>query len=73
MVHRAETTPSELRERLELLNCELAAAGLTELADDSPYMQDLLAELRETRGALLIASVTEIALRRAAVFGQLRG
>ena len=73
MVRRPETTSAELRERLTLLNCELAAAGCTKLSGDSAYMRDLRADLDETHGAWVIASVTEIALARAGVQGALWG
>ena len=73
MVRRPETTSAALRERLTLLNCEMAAAGCTTLAGDCAYMKDLRADLDETHGAWVIASVTEIALARSGVQGELHG
>jgi hypothetical protein len=66
---RIETTPSELRERLELLHDELAVAMDTGLAEESAYMRDLYAELHEVQGAWVMASVIERALRRGPKFG----
>jgi hypothetical protein len=66
---RIETTPSELRERLELLHDELAVAMDTGLSQESAYMRDLFAELHEVQGAWVMASVIDVALRRGRKFG----
>ena len=73
MVQGHENTPRQLRERLALLHCELAAAGGTKLSQDGAYMRDLRAELDEVHCAWLIASVTELALARATLNGPLWG
>jgi hypothetical protein len=66
---RIETTPSELRERLELLHDELAVAMDTGLSQGGAYMRDLYAELDEIHGAWVMASVIELALHRGPRFG----
>ena len=66
---RIETTPSELRERLELLHDELAVAMDTGLSQESPYMRDLYAELHEVHAAWIMSSVIEVALRSGPRFG----
>ena len=66
---RVEITPTELRERLDLLHSELAVAMGSGLSVESAYMRDLFAELDETRGAWVIASVIEIALRSGPQYG----
>ena len=66
---RVETTSKELRERLELLHSELAVAMDTGLRNESAYMRDLYAELDETHGAWVMASVIELALRSGPRYG----
>ena len=41
----------------------------TDLRDDCAYMKDLYAELNETKGAIVIATVTELALLRGPRYG----
>ena len=66
---RVETTPTQLRERLELLHSELAVAMGTGLSEESAYMRDLYAELDEIHGAWVMASVIETALDRGPCYG----
>jgi hypothetical protein len=69
MRHTEEVTHRQLRDHLDLLHSELRVAMTTDLRDDCAYMQDLYAELNETKGAIVIAAVTEIALRRGPLYG----
>ncbi len=60
---------SELRDHLQTLNAECAAASLEDLTALAPYIQDLRAEIVATRHALVGAAVTEIASFRAQLSG----
>ena len=70
---QVETTSQGLRRRLDLLYTELAAARATALSYDSSYMRDLRDELNEVHAAWAMASVMEIAIRRARESGPLLG
>ena len=63
------TSPAVLREQLELLERERAAAALHGLAGNGLYMADLSDELEALRSAYVGAAVTEIASLRAELDG----
>ena len=65
--------PSELRERLELLRIEHELACAIGLDEDADYMADLKRQLATWEAAWVGASVTEIAVTRAARAGRSRG
>ena len=74
----ARSTPEALsaaavRTRLDALLAERDAALHTVLARNDVYMDDLDADIEACRAAYVGAVVTEIALRRSAVHGPLRG
>ena len=59
----------ELRNHLQLLGAERAAASLDGLDHDGLYLDDLLDEIEATRHALVGSAVTEIASLRAQLSG----
>ena len=63
---------SELRNHLQALNAEQAAASLEGLAAGS-YIDDLRTEIEATRHALIGAAITEIASFRAQLTGPQMG
>ena len=67
----AMTTQSaiDIREHLELLETERAAALETALAHDAAYMADLREEIVATRHAFVGSAVAEIASFRAVLSG----
>ncbi len=73
MVPNIETTSQALRKRLDLLYAERVVADATTLSHDSSYMRDLRDELNEVYSAWAMATVMEIAMRRARVDGPLFG
>jgi hypothetical protein len=60
---------TDIRQHLELLESERAAALATALVDDPAYMADLREEIHATRHAFVGSAVAEIASLR----GQLSG
>ena len=64
---------SQVRNRLGVLLAERDLALHSVLARNEAYMHDLDAEIAACRAAYVGAVVTEIALRRSAVQGPLRG
>ena len=62
-----------LRQRLRLLQAELAAAQDHGLIGCERYRRDLEADLAHCREAFVGAAVTEIAVLRAALSGRLSG
>jgi hypothetical protein len=60
---------SDIRQHLELLESERAAALATVLRDDPAYMADLREEIHATRHAYVGSAVIEIASFRAALSG----
>ena len=66
-------TPHELRQRLDGLYAELAAARESDLIRDGSYMRDLRNELDEVHAAWAMASIMERVLERAWVNGPLQG
>jgi hypothetical protein len=62
-----------LREQLQLLQRERAAAELTAVPADEHDLSDLLDEIATTRSAFVGAAVTEIASLRAELDGPLAG
>jgi hypothetical protein len=64
---------SEIRARLERLSLEMLEAESTGLSACDAYMKDLKGEICDCREALVGASVTEIAVARAELFGPLVG
>ena len=74
----ARSTPEALsaaavRRRLDTLLAEREAVMHSVLARNDVYMEDLDAEIAACRAAFVGAAVTEIAVRRSAVHGPLRG
>ena len=67
------TSAPALRERLQRLEQERAFAGLTGLAGNELFMEDLADELEAVRSAYIGAAVTEIASLRAALGTSLLG
>ena len=67
------TTTAGLREHLEQLQRERAAAALAGLDANPLYMRDLADELDAVRDAYIGAAVNEIASLRAALGAPLRG
>ena len=67
------TSAAALREQLELLQRERAAAALAGVAANELYVADLRAEIHATRAAYIGAAVTEIATLRAELDGPLNG
>ncbi|HEX2086813.1 MAG TPA: hypothetical protein VHF89_14130 [Solirubrobacteraceae bacterium] len=66
-------TAAELRRRLTVLNAERAAAELVGLSGNREYMADLEDELASERHAYVGTAVTEIAVLRAELSGELWG
>ena len=64
---------SEIRARLDSLHLEMLEAELVGLTSCNAYMRDLEEEISECREALVGASVTEIAVARAELYGALVG
>jgi hypothetical protein len=64
---------TKLRERLRLLEAELAAAEATGLIAHPRYRSELEGELAECRAAFVGAAVTEIAVLRSSLEGPLTG
>jgi hypothetical protein len=62
--------PDEIRAHLLALAHERSAAERLGLRADGAYMADLEEEIAAYRHALVIASVTEIAVLRGVVFGR---
>jgi hypothetical protein len=58
-------TAADIRQHLELLETERAAALATALVDDPAYMEDLREEIAATRHAFVGSAVMEIASFRA--------
>jgi hypothetical protein len=56
---------TDIRQHLELLEAERAAALATALRDDAAYMADLREEIQTTRRAYVGSAVMEIASWRA--------
>ena len=63
------TSAIDIREQLELLEIERAAALETALAHDAAYMADLREEIVATRHAFVGSAVVEIASFRAVLSG----
>ena len=70
---RDRMSASRLRQRLRLLQTELAAAHASGLAGDERYRRELEAELARCRTAFVEAAVIEIAVLRAVISGRLAG
>jgi len=66
-------TAVELRRHLIQLETERSAAVREGLAEVTPYMADLVAELEYRRHAYVVTAVTEIATLRAELFGPQTG
>ena len=66
-------TSADLVERLAELQAERAAASLCGLVNEPRYMEDLEDEIQTCTAAYVGASVTEIAVLRAALDGKLQG
>ena len=66
-------SPAALRQQLELLEQERAAASLTGLTANALFMADLLDEIAAVRAAYVGAAVTEIASLRAGLGAPLIG
>jgi hypothetical protein len=64
---------SELRARLSRLHSERREAEAHGLTGCETYVRDLTQEISECRAAFVGASVSEIAVERAELFGRLRG
>ena len=64
---------SDIRARLHRLNLEVLEAKSVGLTACEPYMRDLEDEINGCRAALVGASVTEIAVARAEVYGPMVG
>ncbi len=60
---------TDIRQHLELLESERAAALVTALRDDAAYMADLREEILATREAYVGSAVMEIASFRAQLSG----
>jgi hypothetical protein len=65
--------PNEIRAHLLSLANERSAAERLGLRVDGAYMADLEEEIAAYRHALVLASVTEIAVLRGVVFGREEG
>jgi hypothetical protein len=66
-------TTFELRDHLQTLHAERAAAALEGIASNDAHVEALRAEIEATRDALIGAAVTEIASFRAVLSGPLAG
>ena len=64
---------SDIRARLDQLGLEMLEAESSGLTSCEAYMKDLEEEISECRAALTGASVTEIAVARAELYGPLVG
>jgi hypothetical protein len=64
---------AELRARLDRLHLERLEAESVGLTRCRPYMEDLEQEISECRAALAGATVTDIAVARAELYGPLVG
>jgi hypothetical protein len=64
---------SRLRERLRLLQAELAAAEAAGLTAHPRYRSELEDDIAQCRAAFVGAAVTEIAVMRSALWGRLAG
>jgi hypothetical protein len=65
--------PTEIRAHLLALAHERSAAERFGMRADGAYMADLEEEIAAYRHALMIASLTEIAVLRGVVFGREQG
>ena len=66
-------TPARVKERLDELLEERVLASTGPLGHNATYMADLDAEIGACRAAYVGVAVTQIALRRSALHGPLRG
>jgi hypothetical protein len=65
--------PADIRAQLDRLHEELIEAELAGLSSCEAYIADLDQEIAECWNALVLASVTELAVARAQVHGALVG
>lgn len=63
----------EMQTHLQQLEAERALALIEGLGDSAAYMADLDDEIAATRYAYVVAAVTEIAVLRADLSGELQG
>jgi hypothetical protein len=64
---------NEIRARLNLLRLERVEAASVGLDQCEAYMRDLEEEISKCREALVGATITEIAVARAELYGRLAG